>query len=209
MPTPEEIKAIQDENIALKQQVNDLGIEKNKLVSDLAVKVAALEDLKKNAEERSGQFKKFKEMNEAEKELLSEKEKELLQRQDALEEARLKDMEDRKVYDKKIKDATINNLATRIAKGDKDLAEQIKINLSKLSPELLNKATTEEELTPIVQDAFNMTGSHVNNESLRQAINSDGLPAKVDGEKDFADTQEGKTMGSMLNLSFTKENNKQ
>jgi hypothetical protein len=199
--TPEEIKKMQEENIALKQQVNDLGIEKTKLVTDITERDTTIADLKKNAEERGQQFKKFKEMNEAEKELLSEKEKEILQRQDALEEARQKDVADRDAFNKKVKDTTIANLANRLAKGDKDLAEQIKINLGKLSPELLSKAQTEEELTPYVQDAFNMTGAHSTGDPLREAINTDGLPAKVEGEKDFSTTKEGQDLGKAMGLS--------
>jgi hypothetical protein len=209
--TPEEIKKIQDENIALKQQVNDLGVEKAKLITDISERDTKITTLEKNAQERGEQFKKFKDMNEAEKELLSEKEKELLQRQDALEEERQKDRQERLEFNKKQKDATISNLANRLSKGDKDIAEQIKINLGKLSPELLEKATTEEELTPYVQDAFNMTGiGNTQSNSLRDAINTDGLPAKIEGEKDFSDTQEGKQIGNALGLkSFSNDNNQQ
>ena len=128
-----------------------------------------------------------------------------------LEEEREKDRKDREEFNKKQKDATITNLANRLAKGDKDLAEQIKINLGKINPELLNNAQTEEELTPFVTDAFNMTGAgNTQGDSLRNAINTDGLPAKVDGEKDFADTSDGKQLGSMLGLkSFNNDNNNQ
>lgn len=206
--TPEEIKKMQDENTALKQQVNDLGVEKTKLVGDLTERDTTITDLKKNAQERGEQFKKLKDMTEAEKDLLSEKEKELLQRQEKLEEDRANDLKDRAEYNKKIKDATINNLATKFSRGDKDLAEQIKINLGKLSPELLEKATTEEEITPYVQDAFNMTGAGAGADPLRQAINQDGMPAKVDGEKDYSSTKEGVDLGKAMGLpSFNSDNN--
>lgn len=205
------MKALEDENTSLKQQVNDLGVEKTKLIADIAERDTKITTLEANAQERSQQFKKFKEMTDAEKELLSEKEKELLQRQDALEEEREKDRLERVAFQKKQKDATIGNLANRLAKGDKDLAEQIKINLGKINPELLEKAQTEEELTPYVQDAFNMTGAgNTQGDPLRNAINQDGIPAKVDGEKDFSDTKEGADLGKALGLSsFTNANNNQ
>lgn len=205
--TPEEIKKMQDENVALKQQVNDLGVEKAKLVTDIGERDASITELKKNAQERGEQFKRFKDMTDAEKELLSEKEQELLQRQDQLELDRAKDIEDRKAYDKKIKDGTIQNLATRLAKGDKDLTEQIKINLGKLSPELLEKAQTEEELTPYVQDAFNMTGVHNSTDPLRDANNTDGYPAKVDGQTDYSTSQEGADLGKAMGLSSFNNTN--
>ena len=199
--TPEEIKKMQEENVALKQQNNDLGVEKTKLIADLGERDTKITTLEQNAKERGEQFKRFKDLTETEKELLSEKEKELLQRQDQLEEDRKKDLAERNEYKTKIKNATIDNLAAKFSKGDKDLVEQIKINLKKLSPEMLEKATTEEELTPIVQDAFNMTGAGAGADPLREAINADGLPARVEGEKDFSDTKDGKDLSKALNLS--------
>jgi len=83
---------------------------------------------------------------------------------------------------------------------------QIKINLGKLNPELLDKATTEEELAPYVQDAFGMTGASAGADPLRQAINADGLPARVEGEKDHADTKDGQDLGKALNLSAFNTN---
>lgn len=208
--TPEEIKIMQDENIALKQQVNDLGVEKNKLITDVTERDTTIATLKTQAGERAEQFKKFKDMSEAEKELLSEKEKELLQRQDQLEEDRKQDLAERAEHNRKIKEATISNIATKFAKGDKDLTEQIKINLGKLSPELLDKAITEEEITPFVQDAFNMTGAgNTQGDLLREAINTDGLPARVSGEKDFSDTKEGQDLGKAMGLGSFNNNNNQ
>lgn len=201
---------LEADNVALKQQVNDLGVEKTKLVADITERDTTITNLKKNAQERGEQFKKFKDMTDAEKDLLSEKEQEILQRQEKLEEDRENDRKDREIYDKKIKDATIQNLAVKYAKGDKDLVEQIKINLGKLSPELLAKATTEEELTPYIQDAFNMTGVGAVADPLREAINADGLPAKVEGQKDFSDTKDGQNLGNAMGLSsFKNDNNNQ
>ena len=195
----------------LTKENGELKTSNTKLGEDIKERDTKITTLEENARERGQQFKRFKEMTDAEKELLSEKEKELMQRQDALEEEREKDRKDREEFNKKQKDATITNLANRLAKGDKDLAEQIKINLGKINPELLNNAQTEEELTPFVTDAFNMTGAgNTQGDSLSNAINTDGLPAKVDGEKDFADTSDGKQLGSMLGLkSFNNDNNNQ
>lgn len=206
--SPEEIKKIQEENVALKQQVNDLEVEKTQLVTDLAEKDTKITTLEENARERGMQFKRYKEMTDAQKELLSEQEKELLQRQDLLEEEREKDRQERAEFNKKQKTATITNIANRLAKGDKDLVEQIKINLNKLSPELLDKAQTEDEIAPYVNDAFNMTGISTVADPLSTAINADGIPAKNPGEKDFSETTEGKQFGSMLGLkSFNNDNN--
>lgn len=195
------IATLEAENAELKESNTLLG-------KDIAERDNTIADLKKNAQERGQQFKKLKEMTEAEKELLSEKEKELLARQEALEEERENDRRERAERDQKEKEARINSIARRFAKGNEEIAEQIKLNLGKLSPELVGKAITEEEITPLVQDAFNMIGISNSPDALNLAHNTGGLPAKGVGEKDYADTQEGKQLGQALGLqSFTSENN--
>jgi len=203
--TPEEIKEMQDKNAELIKENAEFKDSNTKLGEDIKERDDSILDLKKNAKERGEQFKKLKDMSEAEKELLSEKELEIMKRTELLEEDRVKDREDRAVYDKKIKDGTINNLATKLAKGNADLAEQIKINLKKLSPELLDKAQTEEELTPYVTDAFNMTGAGSGPEALRTAHNTDGSPARLEGTADFSDSKEGKDLAGAMNLEQSKE----
>ena len=191
---------------ALETENAELKASNEGFIADLSGRDLKISNLEKNAQERGQQFKLFKDMSDAEKDLMSEKEQELMQRQDALESERAKDLVERAEYNKKMKEATINNIATRIAKGDKDLMAQIKINLGKLNPELLDKATTEEELAPYVQDAFGMTGASAGADPLRQAINADGLPARVEGEKDHADTKDGQDLGKALNLSAFNTN---
>ena len=191
---------------ALEKENAELKTSNEGFIADLSGRDTKISNLEKNAQERGQQFKLFKDMSDAEKDLMSEKEQELAQRQDALESERAKDLVERAEYNTKMKEATINNIATRIAKGDKDLMSQIKINLGKLNPELLDKATTEEELAPYVQDAFGMTGASAGADPLRQAINADGLPARVEGEKDHADTKDGQDLGKALNLSAFNTN---
>ena len=191
---------------ALETENAELKASNEGFIADLSGRDLKISNLEKNAQERGQQFKLFKDMSDAEKDLMSEKEQELMQRQDALESERAKDLVERAEYNKKIREATINNIATRMAKGDKDLTAQIKINLGKLNPELLDKAQTEEEMTPYVQDAFGMTGAMAGADPLRQAINTDGLPARVEGEKDYAESKEGQDIGKALNLSAFKTN---
>lgn len=206
--TEEEIKKMQAENATLKTQVETLTKDNGefkesntKLGEDLKAKDTEIGTLKTQAGERAEQFKRFKDMTDAEKDLLTEKEKELMQRQDKFEEEQAQFRKETEDRNKKERDARIETLATKMAKGDADLKAQIKINLTKLNPEALSKAQTEEELTPYIQDALNMTGAGAPADPLRSAHNTEGAHAPIKREGDFADTSTGKELAGALNLS--------
>lgn len=213
--TEEEIKKMQEENAKLKKDNENLVKENGEfkttnteLDKTNKSKDETIAVMKKNAQEQGANFKKFRDMSEAEKDLLSEKEKEILQRQEKLEEDRAKDLADRAEHDKRIRTQTIDNLATKMAKGNKDLIDQIKINLGKLNPELLNAAITEQDLTPLVDSAFKMTGTQTTVDPLRKAHNTEGEPAPIDSNADYSKTKEGTDLGKAMGLNFAKPEEK-
>jgi len=194
------MKKLEEENAKLLKENGEFKDSNTKLGEDLKTRDERITTLEKNAKDQGLNFKKLREMTEAEKELLSEKEKELLQRQEKMEEDLAKRDAENLARDAKVRETTISNLANRFAKGNKDVADQIKINLGKLNPELV-KGITEEELTPHIESAFRMTGVMNTSNPLMDAHLRDGLPAKVDGEKDFAESKDGKDLASALGLS--------
>lgn len=197
----EEIKKLKAENEALKKENEEFKDSNTKLGEDLKQRDTEIGTLKANAKERGEQFRKLKEYTEAEKELLSEKELELLQRQEALELEREEDRRIQKERDEKSKNYAIDNLANKMAKGNKDIAEQIKINLGKLNPALLEGAITEQDLAPHVESAFKMTGISNTADPLRTAHNADGGNAPIKSDNDFSETKEGKDLASAMGLS--------
>lgn len=201
MTPEEEIKKLKEDNEKLLKENGEFKTSNTKLGEDLKVRDESITQLKKNAQERGEQFKKLKDMSEAERELLSEKEKELLLRQEKLEEERAQDLKTQKDRDEKQKNYVIDNLANKMAKGNKDLAEQIKINLGKLNPELLKDAMTEQDLAPHIDTAFKMTGVSSQPDPLRTAHNTDGSGAPIKSENDFSETKEGKDLAGALGLS--------
>lgn len=188
----------------LTKERDDFKTSNIKLGEDLKTRETEIGTLKVNAQKQGENFKKLRDMTEAEKELLSEAEKNLMMRTEKFEEEQKKDREARDARDKKTRETTINNLATKMAKGNKELVEQIKINLGKLNPELINGALTEEELTPHVDAAFKMTGAGINANPLRDAHNAEGQGAPIKRDNDFSETKEGKDLGAALGLSFVK-----
>ncbi len=206
--TEEEIKAIQDENTKLKEEKDALAKENSEfkttnesLVKDAEAKDETIKSLTENAKAQGLNFKKLRDMTDKEKELLTEKEMELLQRQEKLEQDRETDQKSRLEFEKKQRDAVIDNLVKKYSKGDEEIAKQIRINLGKLNPELVNPAITEAELDPHIKTSFNMLGIKDSPDAIRDANNQDGKPAETNKDNNFADTGEGKDLMNKLGLT--------
>ncbi len=204
----EELKQAK-EKIALLEKENKEYKDTNTTLNDqLKGKDEDIATLKQNAKKQGENFKKLRDMSEAEKAEYTEKELELMKRQEEFEIKQEQDRQDRLAFEGKQRQVVIDNLANKYSRGDKELAEQIKINLGKLNPELVNPAMTEVELTPFVESAFNMLGVIQKPDALREANNYTGGTAEVKSDKDFADTKEGKDLAGMMGLSQAKvENN--
>jgi len=197
--TPEQIEEMKKDPEKLVEALNSTT-EKLKTTSaektDLATKLAKSEEDRKF---QGQNFKKFRDMTEAEKELLTEKEKEIAQRQDLLEEEREKDKKERLEWENK----QITNIKGRIfrdlARGDEKLIEKIEYHYNRLAD--AKDAKDEEAIEKLAIDAFNLLGSE-RPDPIRRAISSRGSagdPKK--GDKSFAETDEGKALGGMLGLN--------
>jgi hypothetical protein len=197
---------MQEENATLKTKVETLTKDNNdykagneelsKQIKDKEAEVAKLNDL---ARERGMQFKKLRDYTEAEKELLTEKEKEIIERQEAQEEAVKKFQEEQAGFAKKQKDALIDTLAMKKANGNKELADKIKISLNKLNG--IDALSTEAELGPEIDFAFNGLGIQTTPNPLDQAHQTGGETGEYKSDGSFAETQEGKSLAGALGLS--------
>ncbi len=195
------IKELEDKVVVLTKENAEFKDSNTKLGQDIAERDTSIAELKANAKERGEQFKKLKDMTEAEKDLLTEKELELIKRQEIIENERAEEKKTNQEREAKVKEQTIENLANKFAKGNKDLAAQIKINLGKLNPALLEGAITEQDLVPHVESAFRMSGIATSADPLRTAHNADGNPAPINSETDFSTTKEGKDLAGAMGLS--------
>lgn len=169
-------------------------------------KDAELAKMKDAAREQGLNFKKLRDYTEAEKELLTEKEKEILERQEAQEEAVKKFQEEQANFTKKQKDALIDTLAMKKAGGNKELADKIKITLNKLNG--IDKLSTEAELMPEIDFAFNGLGIQTKPDPLVEANNWGGSTDTKPTDGSFADTAEGKSLAGALGLSQAQEASK-
>jgi len=155
--------------------------------------------LKEDAKNQGLNFKKLRDMTEAEKELLTEKEKELMERQEAQEEALKKFQDDQTNFTKKQKDALIDTLAMKKAGGNKELADKIKITLNKING--IDNLTTEAELMPEIEFAFNGLGIQTKTDPLNEAHNTGGGTGEYTPDGSYAETTEGKSLAGALGLS--------
>lgn len=162
-------------------------------------KDAEIAKMKDAAREQGLNFKKLRDYTDAEKELLTEKEKEIIERQEAMEEETRKFKEEQAGFTKKQKDALIDTLVMKKAGGDRELADKIKVTLNKLNG--LDALTTEAELLPEIDFAFNGLGIQTKADPLTEANNWTGQTDTKPTDGSFADTAEGKSLAGALGLS--------
>lgn len=165
-------------------------------LKDKDMEISTMQD---KAREQGLNFKKLRDYSDAERELLTEKEKEILQRQEAMEEETKKFKEEQQGFAKKQKDALIDTLALKKAGGNKELADKIKITLGKLNG--LDALTTEAELTPEIDFAFNGLGIQTKPDPIVEANNWGGSTDTKPTDGSYAETADGKSLASALGLS--------
>ena len=176
--------------------------EFKKQLGDKEAEIAKLND---QARERGTQFKKLRDMTAEQKELLTEQEKEILQRQEAQEEAFAKFQEEQKLFKETQRNALIDTLANKKAGGNKELADKIKVTLSKIKD--IDLKATEQELMPEIDFAFNGLGIQTKPDPLVEANNWGGNTDTKPSGVDYSDTDEGKALAGMLNLSQVQPDN--
>jgi len=199
----EEMKAkiaeLEEKVTTITKENEDYKAGAEESAKQLKEKDSIIEDMQIKARERGEQFKKFRDMTAEEKELLTEKEKELMQRQEAQEEALKKFQEDQAGFTKKQKEALINTLALKKAGGNQELADKIKVTLNKLNG--IEALSTEAELAPEIDFAYNGLGIQTTPNPLNEANNTTGTGAEYKTDNSFAETQDGKSLAGALGLS--------
>jgi hypothetical protein len=188
--TPEQIKAMQEENAKLK--------------ADLIKKDEIIEQKSKDVVGARKEYKRLADMTEAEKQALSAKELELQERQEAHE----KEIEDFKKSQAetaaKEKQARVDRAIKAIAGTDTKYAEKLNNNLGRIKD--FDAATTEEEINKVVNDGANMLGEPRPN-AIQGALNADGSvanPKPTEGNG-FSETPEGKGLAEAMNLPKAPE----
>lgn len=187
----------------MEQELKDAQAKIAALEAQIATSTATLEEkegriskLEEVLAQQSTNFKKLRDMSQEEKEMFTEKEMELMKRQEAHEEQLAKFQQEQLDFKVKQREGTIEKLVTQYAKGDKELADKIRVNLNSLKG--ADEVFVEEELAPLTQKAFNMLGDE-RPDPLRTAHNAGGDFGEVKAGG-FVDTQAGKDLASALGI---------
>lgn len=187
------------------EKIAQLEAENATLKSTLVQKDAVIEQKNRDIIGSRKKYKSVSEMTEEEKQQLSEKELELQQRQEELEARqaeREKEWADRVAKDRQEK---VSEIVRKYAGNDKELAEKIQANLSKLAG--FDGVQTRDEIQQYVNDAFNMVGvprPNAINRALNGDFMGDGIQQSSESQEgkpgEFADSERGKSLAGILNL---------
>jgi phage-related tail protein len=183
------------------KEIADLKAKTAELEATIAEKDRVIEQKTNDVVGARKEYKKLAEMSQGERDELSKAEIELRERTEALEAERQKFAEEQESFRKKDVESRTNAILKRYgAEKNPELAQKIKDNLAKIKDS--DKAYTEEEISSVVELAYNMTGEPRTN-PVNDAINATG-DTSVTTSNGFAETEAGKGLGAALNLNVAK-----
>lgn len=197
--TPEQIKAMQEENAKLK---NDLALSTSK-VTELSETITQKDAIiKQKTEDVVGARKKYQKLSELppeDVEKMTDAEKRQKEENDLLFEQQ--EATAKQVADDRAKEvASRREAAVKAMVGENpDLAQKVLKNFEKIKD--ADAAYTPEEIGKFVGDAFNMLGEE-RPAPIHSAFNGAGAgrPPQSGTGEDFSATDTGKQLGSLLNL---------
>lgn len=203
--TDDEKKKMSD----LEAKVTDLTGQVTTLTTEKEAETAKVTELTKTVTEKEaviaqktadivGARRKFSELTAAEKADMTAKEQELQKGHDELDEKMTAFEKTQAESLKKEVDARKERFIAKFAGNDKDLRKKIEDNLSRINDSATMQ--TEEEVSKVVGDAFNMTGTP--RPSSLHAVIGDGQggASTEGGEQKFAESQQGKDFASKLGI---------
>ena len=180
----QEAETAKADAVKAKAETEQIKVEKEKVDNEL-----------KGLRSKEYNFKKLRDMTEAEKEKLTDKELELQKRQEALEDQQAQ-------HSKAIKDDWRNSAIDRYSRGDKDKAEKIREALKDLAGEETDRLSIETR----VSKAARLIKEDKEIDHVGTAFNSmSGEPPEKPEEKDFADTEEGQAKARSMGFRFASK----
>jgi len=182
-------------------ELKTVGESNKKLGEDLKAKDVVIEQKNRDIVGARKEYKKLSEMTEDEKKSLSDKEIELQTRAEKIEADALAFQKKQDELYAKEKTSRVESIVKKIAGSNKEIAEKVRANMSRIKE--FETATTEEEISKIAEEGFNMIGSARPN-PVRQAVNANGGEAGEFTPGSFAESPEGKSLAGALNLPVAK-----
>lgn len=165
------------------------------LTAQLQEKDGKIAEMESHLREKGSQFKRLRDMTEREKELLTEQEMRLKEEQDALADRMEAFQNEQKSLQQKTKQDRVDALALKYARGNQEVADQIKITLNNFKG--FDEATVDSELEPLFQNAVKIVSPGTDT-TILDAHNMGGRSPQTEEVKDFATTPEGQQLAGRL-----------
>jgi len=189
-----ELETAKAQSLVATKERDDLKTSAEKLAKDLKKKDEIIEQKNKDLVGQRQQYKKLSERPKEELDGMSDAEKESIKRQEE-HDAKMAQLEkENKEFRDKEVTSRRESVIKRIVGNNPDIRKKFDEKLALINPELLNKAQTEDELAPLISDAYGMLGIAKPN-PLTAAMGGQGnAPAEGQQSQNFADTPEGQAM---------------
>lgn len=180
---------------------DSLKADNTKLGQDIKDKDGVIDQKNRDIVGLRKEGKKLKDMTEAEKAELTKTELELKQKSEELADRQAKFEGDQLAEQKKQVEARQTAIFSKMVGGKPELLAKLKENWGKLDATLTSKATTEEEISKLAGDAYNMLGTLKPNPVV-DAIVKGGNGGTPDGtQPNFAETPDGQALASNLGIN--------
>lgn len=197
----DELEQLKTKVTELTTQIQTLTTEKTTLEDANKKLNVDLTDAREHNREHGKNFKKFRDLNDKDKENMSQWELDLLKRQDDFEETSKKFQDDQAAWKKQQYDSKVDKLISEKSKGNKEVAEKLRFNFEKKLAGV--QAETDEAISKKMDDAFGLV-RHEAPDLVNSAINAGGRADDSAAPNGFAESQEGKSLAGALNLGYAK-----
>jgi len=182
--TPEEIKELQDKVAELE--------------TSLAEKDAVIAQKTKDIVGARKETQKLKELSEREKDAMTEKEIEIHNATLALQEQQESFQKEQQEIQAKEIGARRSNAIKKLVGEDAELAKKVERNIERING--YDKLSTEEEISNLATEAFNMLGVPRPNPIGSAISGGNGNAGQDTSKQSFADTDKGKAVAQQLGI---------
>lgn len=186
---PEDNRTPEERIAAAEQIAKDAQTERDAFKAQKEIDDKELNKLR----DKDFNFKRLRDMTDEEKDKLTEVEKNLKAKQEKLDEG-LSNLE------KANRDSWKNRAIDKLSAGDKDLAKQIDEAFGRISGD----PKTESEFQEHAAEAAALVKAKETKEQFRSALGITGSAPQREEKKAFSDTDDGKGLASMLGLGIAK-----
>lgn len=181
----------------MEDKTKELEAKMAEMERQIAEKDAIIEQKNQDLVGQRKQYKKLADMTQEEKDALSQKEIELQERQEEMERQQEEFQKQQAEIRQKEVTARKEAAIKKLVGDNEEYAEKLRANIDRIKDS--DAAFTEDEISKLASDAFNMLGDDRPN-PVSEALNGRGSDAIYKNDGGYADTPEGKALADTLGI---------